>query len=71
MKRINVESSSIKSVGYYIDDEILEIEFIRGTIYQYKNVHYEDVIGLIFADSVGKYFDQFIKKNYEFEKIGE
>jgi len=71
MKRINVTSSSIKSVGYELDAQILEVEFTREAIYQYKNVHYEDVLGLLFSDSVGKYFDQHIKNNYQFEKTGE
>jgi hypothetical protein len=69
MKRINVISSSIKSVGYDANDQVLEIEFVRGAIYQYQQVHYEDVIDLIFAESVGKYFSQYIKNNYKFEKI--
>lgn len=71
MKRIKVDSSSIKSVGYDIHKRLLEIEFTRGAIYQYKCVDYIDVLMLLFSDSTGKYFDQHIKKNYEFEKIGE
>ena len=71
MKRINVTSSSIKSVGYDLQKRVLEIEFSRGAIYQYKCVDYIDVLGLLFAESVGKYFDIHIKNNYEFEKIGE
>lgn len=69
MKRINVISSSIKSVGYNIDNQILEIEFSRGTIYQYRNVPSSQVMRLIFADSIGKYFHQNIKMNYEFRQI--
>ena len=71
MERISVTSSSIKSIGYDLQKRILEIEFSRGAIYQYKCVDYIDVLGLIFAESIGKYFDTYIKKNYEFEKIGE
>jgi len=71
MKRINVISSSIKSIGYDIQKRLLEIEFTREAVYQYKCVDYIDVLGLLFSDSTGKYFDQHIKNNYEFEKIGE
>ena len=71
MKRINVISSSIKSIGYDSQSCILEIEFSRGAIYQYKNVPSLHVVRLIFAESVGKYFHQHIEKNYEYEKIGE
>jgi len=69
MKKINVESSSIKSIGYNSQSCILEIEFIRGAIYQYRNVPSLHVVRLLFAESIGKYFDQNIKKNYEYEKI--
>lgn len=71
MKRINVTSSSIKSIGYDSQSCILEIEFSRGVIYQYRNVPSLHVIRLIFADSIGKYFDVHIKNCYEYEKIGE
>jgi len=71
MKRINVTSSSIKSVGYDIYKRLLEIEFTRGAIYQYKCVDYVDVLNLLFSASVsaGKYFDIHIKNGYEYEKI--
>ena len=71
MKRINVKSSSIKSVGYCIEDEILEIEFTRGAIYKYYKVLPKIFCELMFSESVGKYFDQHIKKKYNYEKIGE
>ena len=71
MKRINIISSSIKSIGYDSQSCILEIEFSRGAIYQYKDIPSFHVIRLLFAESVGKYFDINIKKNYEYEKIGE
>lgn len=71
MKRISIVSSSIKSIGYDSQSCILEIEFNRGTIYQYRNVPSLHVIRLMFADSVGKYFHQYIEKSYEYEKIGE
>lgn len=69
MKRIKVDSSSIRSVGYYMLNRVLEIEFTRGAVYQYKCVDYIDVLNLLFSDSVGKYFDQHIKNEYTYEKI--
>lgn len=69
MERIKVESSSIKSIGYNVRLQILEIEFTRGAIYQYKNVSYEIYHNLTNAESIGKYFAQYIKNNYEFEQI--
>lgn len=69
MKRIKVDSSSIRSVGYYMLNRVLEIEFTRGAVYKYKCVDYIDVLGLLFSDSTGKYFDQHIKNEYTYEKI--
>jgi hypothetical protein len=38
MRRRRVNSSSLRSVGYDPRSRILEIEFHRGTIYQYLDV---------------------------------
>lgn len=69
MKRIPIESSSINSIGYDIAEQILEIEFTRGTIYQYKNVPPEEVLGLIFAESIGSFFHKNIKYDYEYYEV--
>jgi hypothetical protein len=69
MKRINVKSSSIKSIGYNTIFKVLEIEFIREAIYHYYDVSSDVVCELIFADSIGKYFDQNIKNNYKYESV--
>jgi hypothetical protein len=49
---------------------ILEIEFQHGGGYQYFNVPESEYIGLMKADSHGKYFDAHIKKGgYQYKKI--
>ena len=56
MNRERVSSSSIKSVGYDPDAEILEVEFLKSGIYHYFDVPsriYEDLIN---AFSKGKYY---------------
>lgn len=70
MERQKVESSNLASIGYDAKNEILEIEFNHGGIYQYfdvpVNVHDE----LMNASSHGQYFDRNIKKaGYEFRKM--
>ena len=69
MKRINVESSQIRSVGYDCQSLILEIEFKNNRVYQYRNVTALIICQLIFAESVGSFFMKNIKNNYEFEEI--
>ena len=69
MYRENVLSSSIKSVGYDSENEILEIEFRRGAIYQYSEVSLETVNELMLADSTGSYFSKNIARNYKYKQI--
>ena len=38
MQRNNVISSSIASIGYEPQGQLLEIEFTRGAIYQYFDI---------------------------------
>jgi len=69
MKRIKVESSNIVSVGYDVAEQILEVEFYKGTIYQYYNVPWDKVLKMMFGESVGKYFMKNINKVYQFKKV--
>ena len=38
MERTPVTSTDILSIGYDTDNQTLEIEFIRGAVYQYSDV---------------------------------
>ena len=69
MKRINVKSSQIKSIGYDKDEKILEIEFKKGTVYQYSDIYHEVYMELITAKSVGSFFMRNINKKYEYKKV--
>ena len=59
-----VTSSNIQSIGY--DDEVksLYVTFKGGKTYEYENVPASVYDELSEAESVGKYFNQFIKNNY-------
>lgn len=71
MKRQNVNSSNLASVGYDETSNTLEIEFNHGGIYQYSNVPESVYSGLMNASSHGQYFDANIKKGgYSYRKIG-
>ena len=70
MDRVSVESSQLRSVGYEPTAQILEVEFSKGSIYQYVDVPigvYEELIG---AESVGKAFSKLVKsQGYVFKKL--
>lgn len=61
---IEVESSWINALNYFDEEEALEINLLNGKTYSYfgvpKNLYYE----FIKADSKGKFYNEFIKYNY-------
>ena len=54
----------IASIGYSQADEILEVEFQNGRIYQYDGVPAAKHVSLLSADSVGAYFNKNIRDQY-------
>ncbi len=69
MERIPVQSSDLKSVGYDVLTQVLEIEFNSGGIYQYFGVPQAVYDGLMSAPSHGKYFHAYIKDKYPSSRI--
>ncbi len=69
MKRKSVNSSNLSSIGYDSENEILEIEFNHGGIYQYFDVPEEVYEELMSANSHGQYFAANIRNDYEYQKL--
>jgi hypothetical protein len=69
MYRQAVDSSAVRSVGYDRRRRVLEVEVDGGTVYQYLDVPAREYFALIGADSVGRYYNQQIKANYDFRKV--
>ena len=70
MKRTNVSSSNIASIGYDSDRRVLEIEFLNRSVYQYFSVPENLFNGLMRADSHGSYFDSYNKKaGFRYQRI--
>ena len=67
MQMIQVSSSNIKAIGW--EDGTLRIEFNNGGTYEYLEVSEEEFNSLKNASSVGSYYHQNIKGNYECNKI--
>jgi hypothetical protein len=51
MDKIHVQSSNIAMIGYEPETETLEIDFLNGSTYQYKNVPQVIYDGLMTAPS--------------------
>lgn len=68
---IDVASSQIARIGYAAGEGWnLYVEFKNGGLYRYRNVDLHDILGTVFAPSVGKAFDALVKKGgYEYQKV--
>ena len=70
MEMIPVQSSNLAAIGYDTNTEILKVEFLNGTAYEYKNVPQVVFDAFMKAPSHGSYFNREIKNSYPYEKIG-
>ena len=70
VKRDNVTSSELRSVGYAGHERILEVEFQSGAIYQYFDVAPEVHEGLMAAESKGRFFNEWIRSKHPYQRKG-
>lgn len=69
MKRTSVISSAINSIGYKAEQEVLEIEFAGGTVYEYFDIPHEIYDEMMHAQSLGGYVNEHIVRGgYEFRE---
>jgi hypothetical protein len=64
-----VNSSQISYVGYDKETKELFIKFKNNSVYRYARVPQDEYNNLLKAESVGKYFTEHIKNEYEGIKI--
>jgi KTSC domain len=64
MQRQLVISSELHSVGYDDANNVLEVEFRTGGVYQYFGVPRESYVALMAAMSKGRFFNTQIKPAY-------
>ncbi len=70
MKRVALQSRSLRSLGYDPEQQILEVEFSSGALYRYEAVPPEVVQALLEADSLGRHFNQVFKpQHYRYWRI--
>jgi hypothetical protein len=65
--RIAVDSSAITSIGF--KGNVLEIEFNSGNVYQYNGVTAATFYDFLNSESKGKFFNLYIKGNYDVIRI--
>lgn len=67
--RESVSSSMFNSIGYDEDNQILQVEFNNGDIWNYTKVPFDIYTRLMDSNSIGRYFLDNIKGKYETEKL--
>ena len=70
MLRAPVQSSTIVSVGYDEEQQILEIVFQGGRVYHYLEVPPERVLSLLRAESKGRFLNSDIKPHFRYRAVG-
>ncbi|MEV8378372.1 KTSC domain-containing protein [Kribbella sp. NPDC056861] len=69
MRRRAVTSASVRSVGYDMASETLEIEYVNGSVYQYYEVPQPTYAGLLAAPSIGNYVNTQIKPYFDVAEV--
>lgn len=69
MERIDVSSTSIRSIGYDSDRRLLEVEFRSSALYRYDEVPDWAAEALITARSKGRHFERRIRDRYAYERV--
>jgi KTSC domain-containing protein len=71
MQREAVESTTMRSVGYDQTNQVLEVEFQSGAIYQYLDVRPAVHKELMDAESKGRYFNREIRDIYTSVRVDQ
>ena len=64
-----VTSGMASAIGYNSNNEVLQVEFNNGAVYQYSDIDEDTWNDLYTSEAVGKYFNQNIKGKYLSQRI--
>jgi hypothetical protein len=64
-----VVSSNIDAIGYKHGD--MYVRFKSGVSYVYRRVNFASFFAMLKSESVGKFFNRFVKPFYEYEKLNK
>jgi len=64
MRRYPVRSSALRTVGYDLASNTLEVEFVSGGVYDYEGVPPEEALRLLEAESLGRHLAEHIRGVY-------
>jgi hypothetical protein len=64
-----VASPMANAIGYDSENEVLQIEFNSGAVYQFSEVDEDTWEDLYTSEAVGRYFNQNIKGRYQSQRV--
>ena len=70
MDRQQVASSNIRAIGYDMQTQTLEVEFLSGWVYQYYGVPEFLHQQIMQASSKGQFINHYIKNAYPYSRVG-
>jgi hypothetical protein len=70
VQRAAVQSTSIATVGYDEEQQLLEVVFRDGRVYHFLEVPPERVLSLLRAESKGRFFNAEIRDEFGFRSVG-
>ena len=65
VKKTNVSSSTLRSIGYNTERKLLEVEFLTGDTHTYNNVPADVYLRFIAAESYTAFFNDCIRNKYQ------
>ncbi|HEX2225068.1 MAG TPA: KTSC domain-containing protein [Thermoanaerobaculia bacterium] len=68
MQRQRVDSSAIQSVGYDPEEQVMEVEFQSGSVYEYRDVPATLYESFLAASSKGRFLSRNIKGRFSSER---
>ncbi|RPE81584.1 KTSC domain-containing protein [Vulcaniibacterium tengchongense] len=70
MRREQVQSEALRSIGYDPDERVLEVEFESGDVYRYRDVPPELHARLMAAGSHGEFFVAHVRNaGFDYEQV--
>ena len=57
-------------MSYDFEAKLLTVKFANSRVYQFENVTTEIFYAMKHSESIGKFFNKYIKWNYKFDHIG-
>lgn len=62
-------SSNIRSIGHDPAQNVLEVEFANGSVYQYSGVPRDLADQFVKSDSAGRFFAQNVRNQFQAKRV--